>query len=106
MMRTRVRCLSSGLQRIVTVFVLALVLAGGNDAHSATASDTGVGDAVRFLEQSSFGATDATIARALELGIPAYLEEQLSLQVSDYAGFSYVPTVGEGLKLVNVKPVK
>ena len=91
MMRTRVRCLSSGLQRIVTVFVLALVLAGGNDAHSATASDTGVGDAVRFLEQSSFGATDATIARALELGIPAYLEEQLSLQVSDYAGFSYVP---------------
>jgi uncharacterized protein (DUF1800 family) len=33
----------------------------------------------RFLEQSSFGPTPATLARAQQMGIPAYLDEQFQL---------------------------
>lgn len=35
--------------------------------------------AARFLEQSSFGPSPATLARVQQLGIPAYLDEQMSL---------------------------
>jgi len=92
-MRAHARCLAPERRRIVAgvLLVLALVLAAAGEARSASASDPGIPDVVRFLEQSSFGPTDDTIRRALELGIPAYLEEQLSLQISRYDGFSYVP---------------
>jgi len=38
----------------------------------------------RFLDQTSFGPTQATMARVTQLGIPAYLEEQLSLPESPW----------------------
>lgn len=40
--------------------------------------------AVRFLEQASFGATAASVARVRELGFSAYLDEQMVIPASGY----------------------
>ena len=47
-------------------------------------------DAVRFLEQSSFGPTEATIAAVQTLGIPAYLTQQLNMSPSGYPAYGAV----------------
>ena len=49
-------------------------------------------DAFRFLNQSSFGPTPASLARVQALGIPAFLEEQLGLAASGYpdSEFNYL----------------
>jgi uncharacterized protein (DUF1800 family) len=38
----------------------------------------------RFLEQASFGATAASVARVQKLGFSAYLDEQMAIQASGY----------------------
>lgn len=38
----------------------------------------------RFLEQASFGATAASVARVQKLGFSAYLDEQMTIQTSGY----------------------
>jgi len=48
-----------------------------------------VSDAFRFLQQASFGATTATLARAKSIGVPAYLEEQFGQPVSGYPDAEY-----------------
>jgi uncharacterized protein (DUF1800 family) len=48
-------------------------------------------DAVRFLEQASFGPREQDIARVQSVGFEAHLEEQFAAPASAYSGFSYVP---------------
>lgn len=48
-------------------------------------------DAVRFLEQSSFGPTPSEIARVQSMGISAYIDDQLKQPATGYTGFSYAP---------------
>ena len=46
-------------------------------------------DAFRFLQQASFGATPATLARIKAIGVPAYLEEQFAQPASGYPDAEY-----------------
>ncbi len=46
-------------------------------------------DAWRFLQQTSFGPTPATLARVQELGVPGYLEEQFAVPASGYPDREY-----------------
>ncbi|HYE13275.1 MAG TPA: DUF1800 family protein [Pyrinomonadaceae bacterium] len=48
-------------------------------------------DAVRFLEQSSFGPTPAEVERAKAMGLRAYLEEQFAAAPSGYPTLPLVP---------------
>src|SRR4051812_34745282 len=91
MMRAHVRCAWPHLRRILAGIAVALVVAATDEARSASASDSGIPDVVRFLEQSTYGPTAEPITRALALASPAYLEEQLALEASRYDGFPYVP---------------
>ena len=48
-------------------------------------------DAVRLLEQATFGPTDSLIAHVLAVGPQAFLNEQLAVPASQYPAFKYVP---------------
>lgn len=41
--------------------------------------------AIRFLEQASFGPTRAEVQRVMQIGFDAYINEQFSMQASNYA---------------------
>jgi uncharacterized protein (DUF1800 family) len=48
-------------------------------------------DAVRFLEQSTFGPTPELIARVRQAGFEAFLDEQLAAPISDYPELPFWP---------------
>lgn len=48
-------------------------------------------DAVRLLEQSTFGPNDALVAHVLAVGTSAFLDEQLAASGSKYSSNKYVP---------------
>jgi len=48
-------------------------------------------DAVRLLEQSTFGPNDALVAHVVTVGAPAFLDEQLAASGSRYSSSKYVP---------------
>ena len=48
-----------------------------------------VPDGFRFLQQASFGATPATLARIKAIGVPAYLDEQFGVPASGYPDAEY-----------------
>jgi len=48
-------------------------------------------DAVRLLEQSTFGPNDALVAHVVTIGAPAFLDEQLAASGSRYSSAKYVP---------------
>lgn len=48
-------------------------------------------DAVRFLEQATFGATSSEITRVQAIGFRAYLDEQFSVTSSDYPAGTLMP---------------
>ena len=48
-------------------------------------------DAVRLLEQSTFGANDALVAHVMAIGIDAFVDEQLAASGSRYTSSKYVP---------------
>jgi uncharacterized protein (DUF1800 family) len=52
--------------------------------------------AARFLEQSSWGPTPATIAQVQQVGLQAYLQQQFSAPISTYP----TPAAGAGLGVV------
>jgi uncharacterized protein (DUF1800 family) len=52
------------------------------------AQPTTAGDAVRFLEQSSFGPTEATIQEVMQKGTQLALEEQFAKAMSGYGTFT------------------
>ncbi|HSS20939.1 MAG TPA: DUF1800 domain-containing protein [Pyrinomonadaceae bacterium] len=49
-------------------------------------------DTVRFLEQATWGPTNAEVARVRALGFRAYLDEQLVAPVSSYPTMTLMPT--------------
>ena len=51
-------------------------------------------DAVRLLEQPTFGATDALVAHVTAVGIDAFLDEQFAASGSRYSSNKYVPAGG------------
>ncbi len=52
-----------------------------------TAQPTTAGDAVRFLEQTSFGPTEASIQEVMQKGTALALEEQFTKAMSGYGTF-------------------
>jgi len=48
-------------------------------------------DAVRLLEQATFGATDSLIAHVMTVGPQAFLNEQFAAPASQYPALKYVP---------------
>ncbi|MBC8143247.1 MAG: DUF1800 family protein [Armatimonadetes bacterium] len=63
----------------------------GDDAIS-------VSDAVRFLEQCTFGPTTADIARVQQIGYAAFIDEQFAAPTSNY-NFLYYQYGGRGIKV-------
>jgi len=58
------------------------------DAQDAAAT---YADAVRLLEQSTFGPSDALIAHVMQIGTQAFLDEQYAAPTSTYPALKYVP---------------
>src|ERR1043166_2282524 len=52
-------------------------------------------DAVRFLEQSTWGPTNAELARVRTVGFRAYLDEQFAAPVSSYPTMTLMPVDGD-----------
>jgi uncharacterized protein (DUF1800 family) len=50
-------------------------------------------DITRFLRQSSFGPTFATIERVRQIGIPAFIDEQFSTPISGYPEYPYAAII-------------
>ena len=48
-------------------------------------------DAVRLLEQATFGPNDALVSHVLAVGAAAFVDEQLAASVSRYSSSKYVP---------------
>jgi len=48
-------------------------------------------DAVRLLEQATFGPTDAQVAHVMAVGMQAFLDEQFAASASTYPTLKYVP---------------
>jgi uncharacterized protein (DUF1800 family) len=65
---------------------------GGGSSSSSSSGSAAVtqADATRFLEQSSFGPTPATVAQVQQLGFSAYLAQQFATAPTGYSGFSYL----------------
>jgi uncharacterized protein (DUF1800 family) len=66
-------------------------------SNMPAAQPTTAGDAVRFLEQASFGPTEATIQEVMQKGPALALEEQFAKPMSGYGTFSFIdPDSGKG----------
>ena len=48
-------------------------------------------DAIRLLEQSTFGPNDTLLAHVQSIGTQAFLDEQFAMPASQYSAFKYVP---------------
>src|SRR5271156_1319898 len=93
MNRKTVHQQASSLRSLALCFAALLLSGGGVIASSAQVSST---VAARFLEQSSWGPTAATIAQVQKGTLSAYLQQQFSAPVSTYA----TPGEGAGLSFV------
>ncbi|MBA4176983.1 MAG: DUF1800 domain-containing protein [Leptothrix sp. (in: Bacteria)] len=83
----------STLTALLFTALLAACGGGGGQGDSASAAPPAApvvekpatrADASRFLAQASFGATDATIARVMDIGYAAWIDEQLALPGSSH----------------------
>jgi hypothetical protein len=52
-------------------------------------------DAVRLLEQSTFGPTPSLVSHVMAIGLQAYLAEQFAAAPSQYPALKYVPSGGQ-----------
>ncbi|HQR46305.1 MAG TPA: DUF1800 domain-containing protein [Thermoanaerobaculia bacterium] len=64
---------------------------GRGPGFPGSSSSSYSGDVVRFLEQATFGPTDALAKSVQKQGIRGYLDAQLNSKVSSYPDFSQVP---------------
>ncbi len=75
--------------------LLAGAIAGATSSscvHAQTSSPAeSFADAVRLLEQSTFGPTDALIGHVMQVGTQAFLNEQFAAPASQYPAIKYVP---------------
>src|ERR1700736_3644825 len=56
-------------------------------------------DAVRLLEQSTFGPTDASVAHVQAVGVQNFLAEQFAAPASQYPAIKYVPAGPQATEL-------
>ncbi|GAC1630897.1 MAG: DUF1800 domain-containing protein [Nevskia sp.] len=85
------RSLGTALAALV---ITGLAGCGGGTGASSTpgplpATPGSAADAARFLEQASFGPTEAQIAQVQQAGITATLDQQLALPSTGYPGYVY-----------------
>ena len=69
----------------------ALLVAGAAPAKPPSVDRTD-GDAIRLLEQSTWGPTEALIAHVKSVGVERFVDEQLALPSTRYTAFDAVPT--------------
>jgi uncharacterized protein (DUF1800 family) len=60
-----------------------------------------VTDAMRLLEQATFGPTPSEVTRVAALGFDAYIAEQTARPATGYVGFRYVPHLASPECLIN-----
>jgi uncharacterized protein (DUF1800 family) len=75
------------------LFAAAVGTAGWSatvQAQDPSASEA-YADAVRLLEQSTFGPNDALVAHVMQVGTQAFLNEQYAAPASKYPSLKYVP---------------
>ena len=88
---------SLGLVASAVILTQIAACGGGDSSGGTSGGGTAAGqsvsraDAQRFLEQSSFGSTDAETARVQSMGLQAYLADQFNTPSSGYPGFVYYP---------------
>jgi uncharacterized protein (DUF1800 family) len=76
----------------VPLFAAAIGAATWNvAAHAQSAPALAYADAVRLLEQSTFGPNDALVAHVMQVGTQAFLNEQYAASPSTYPVLKYVP---------------
>ena len=78
----------------IAAFCVALITSTAWNANALAQSPDAAqnyADAVRLLEQTSFGPTPASIAHVLQIGTRAYLDEQYAAPSSTYPSLKYVP---------------
>lgn len=78
---------------LVCVLLCATTLAACNGGSSSPAGGvvTSTPDAIRLLEQATYGPTTQDIAHVQSVGTEAYLNEQFALPAGGYPGFAYYP---------------
>ncbi|HEX5863809.1 MAG TPA: DUF1800 family protein, partial [Casimicrobiaceae bacterium] len=62
---------------------------------SALSSSQVRADAVRLLEQSTFGPSDALVLHVTAVGVQGFLDEQFAAPANPYPAFKYVPAGGQ-----------
>jgi len=72
-------------------FSLMLSLASTLATVRLVEAQPSAADAVRFLEQSTFGPTPELIARVRQAGFETFLDEQLATPISDYPDLPFWP---------------
>ena len=83
------RCSSCSRVRAVLV-ACALTMSAQGHAQAPSAAEA-YAEAVRLLEQSTFGPTDTLIGHVLQVGTQAFLDEQYAVPASRYPILKYVP---------------
>jgi uncharacterized protein (DUF1800 family) len=82
------------LVSVVAARALLLAAALASCVAAAQAQDSAANayaDAVRLLEQSTFGPDDALVAHVMQVGTQAFLNEQYAAPASTYPALKYVP---------------
>jgi Protein of unknown function (DUF1800) len=82
------RCSSCSRVRAVLIACALTMCAQG---HAQAPAAAAYADAVRLVEQSTFGPTDALIGHVLQVGTQAFLDEQYAVPASQYPILKYVP---------------
>src|SRR6516225_7424599 len=78
---------------VFTLVIAALgMLVPLSSAFAAFINPPVESDIVRLLEQATFGPNDASIAYAMSIGAPDWVDEQLAMPVTKYTAFTPVPT--------------
>jgi uncharacterized protein (DUF1800 family) len=84
---------------LAAVLFCSLVGCGGGGSGHSNPAGSGAGgvssgptsaDTVRFLEQASFGPTDASVAQVRQQGFAAYIDAQEATPSSGYPGYVYM----------------
>jgi uncharacterized protein (DUF1800 family) len=81
----RLRC------SLLSATAIAIALTCAQSVRAQTPAQA-YADAVRLLEQSTFGPNDALIAQVMQQGTQAFLNEQFAAPASQYPPLKYVPS--------------
>jgi apolipoprotein N-acyltransferase len=76
---------------IVTVIFACSINSLAQTAKAYGPGDTSIADTVRFLEQSTWGPTEAEVQRVRKLGLRAFLNEQFAAPASGYPELPFPP---------------